>query len=400
VKSFIVYGLVAVVAVALVGVLAIYQMRGRIGPEDALFNGRITALQGAPSPGAEGPENLKVLTWNIHYGVGPKDDLHDRRSPEEVRAVLERIAAAIRQADPDIVLLQEVDFEADRSGGLDQLAFLQDRTKLPFSASIVTWNPRYVPFPYQDPKNWIGQVTSGQAVLSRFPLQQNRRRVLPQPAKNPFWYNWFYLHRSIQQVAVQISETRWIQVYNLHLEAFDGQNRQDQSRQVVEHVRGSLRPGEAMILGGDLNALPPEAPAHQAFLDEPELDYRFDDTIAHLRRELALTEAGGSHPSAQLTFPALKPNRRLDYLYASTTWELTAGGVVAQEDPPSDHLPVHMVLTTRGSERTKSPDDVGSQAPAEAALVPSSQIKAPSPVLPERLTGPVPVQGRPPRLGP
>ncbi len=399
IKSFLVYVLVSGVVLVLLSSLAIHQMRGRIGPKDAIFNGRISVLPGATPPGEMAPEQLKVLTWNIHYGVGPEDDQHDRRQPDEVLDTLGRIASAIQQMNPDIVLLQEVDFEADRSGGVDQLEWLQRATKMPYSASIVTWNPRYVPFPYQDPKNWIGQVTSGQAVLSRFPLQHNRRFVLPQPVKNPFWYNWFYLHRSVQQLDVQISARRWIKVYNLHLEAFDGTNRAKQSRIVVQQVRNSMKPGQEMILGGDLNALPPEASAHHGFSDEPDLDYRFDDTIAYLRRELNLQEAGAGVDHSQLTFPAKRPNRRLDYLYASNSWIVVGGGAVSQSDPPSDHLPVVMVLSTREPMGADRPTTQSSPDLRSGDLDPV-QIKAPDPVLPERLTGPVPAQGQPPRRSP
>ena len=41
---------------------------------------------------------VRVMTWNIHGGIGP-DGLHD----------LERMLAVIRRADPDILALQEVD---------------------------------------------------------------------------------------------------------------------------------------------------------------------------------------------------------------------------------------------------------------------------------------------------
>ena len=44
------------------------------------------------------PPTVRVMTWNIHGGIGP-DGVHD----------LERMLAVIQRADPDVLALQEVD---------------------------------------------------------------------------------------------------------------------------------------------------------------------------------------------------------------------------------------------------------------------------------------------------
>src|SRR5688500_14530278 len=58
-----------------------------------------------------------VLSWNIHAG---KDA--DRQDN------LERVATAIRESGADLVLLQEVDPNTERSGRVDQLAILERLT--------------------------------------------------------------------------------------------------------------------------------------------------------------------------------------------------------------------------------------------------------------------------------
>ena len=92
-------------------------------------------------------------------------------------------------------------------------------------------------------------------------------------------------------------------------------------------------------------------------------------------------------------------NRRLDYLYASNSWIVVGGGAVSQSDPPSDHLPVVMVLSTREPMGADRPTTQSSPDLRSGGLDPV-QIKAQDPVLPERLTGPVPAQGQPPRRSP
>ncbi len=45
---------------------------------------------------------VRVMTWNIHGGMGP-DGRHD----------LERILSLIRRADPDVLALQEIELAPD-----------------------------------------------------------------------------------------------------------------------------------------------------------------------------------------------------------------------------------------------------------------------------------------------
>lgn len=59
---------------------------------------------------------LSVLTWNIRHGLGI-----------DGRLDLDRVLAVIRQADPDIVFLNEVDRRMRRSGRIDQAAWLAAR---------------------------------------------------------------------------------------------------------------------------------------------------------------------------------------------------------------------------------------------------------------------------------
>ena len=67
----------------------------------------------------------------------------------------------------------------------------------------------------------IGQVYSGQAVLSRFRLRQPTRHALPQPTNNGRLYNLFYLHRAVQGVFAELGGGVELHILNAHLEAFD-----------------------------------------------------------------------------------------------------------------------------------------------------------------------------------
>ncbi|MCW2923255.1 MAG: metal-dependent hydrolase [Thermoleophilia bacterium] len=66
-------------------------------------------------------EHVRVMTWNLHGGMGGPKKFFS--SSEE----LDQLAAAIRREDPDVLLLQEVDRFAVRSNLTDTLSQLDDR---------------------------------------------------------------------------------------------------------------------------------------------------------------------------------------------------------------------------------------------------------------------------------
>ena len=66
---------------------------------------------------------MRIMSYNIHHGT----DLGGENT-------LTQIGDLIYDLDIEICFLQELDFSNDRSLGIDQLAFLSKRTKLPFTA--------------------------------------------------------------------------------------------------------------------------------------------------------------------------------------------------------------------------------------------------------------------------
>lgn len=290
-------------------------------------------------PPAAPPARLRVVAWNIAYGRGRQDDAGDLRSADTIRANLAGIARVLRDLHPDVVALQEVDFDSARTHGIDQVAWLAREAGYPWAARVETWTCRYVPYPYWPPSQHYGRMRSGQAVLSRFPIRSNVRRLLPQPP-NPFWYNWFYLHRALQHVELDLGGGVLLDVINVHTEAFHQRNREEQADRIAAYVR-TLPPARPRLLLGDFNAIPPEATLRRGFPDEPETDMTTDRTVATIR-SLGLLEA--LDPDAPLpdtfTFPADAPNRRLDYVWFSPSLRRLEGRVAREAGSLSDHLPV------------------------------------------------------------
>ncbi|MFC1715529.1 endonuclease/exonuclease/phosphatase family protein [Candidatus Poribacteria bacterium] len=96
---------------------------------------------------------IRVLSYNIRHGEGM-----DRRTD------LGRIARVIQSASPDVVSLQEVDYQMERTGGVDQAEDLAGLTgmNVAFGPAIIRRNGQY-----------------GNAVLSRHPVADVRNYPLP-----------------------------------------------------------------------------------------------------------------------------------------------------------------------------------------------------------------------------
>src|SRR5215467_8179763 len=167
----------------------------------------IVRIQGVP--GEEGSsirpssQELRIVTYNIGYASGVKNNTSQTLTRSEVEENLKAMAKALRELHPDLVCLQEVDFDAARTFRINEMETLARELQMPYAAYVLTWNKNYLPWPYWPPKGQFGRIVSGQAVLSRFPIEKQELLRFPKPPSNPFWYNWFYLNRIVQKVVLK-----------------------------------------------------------------------------------------------------------------------------------------------------------------------------------------------------
>jgi endonuclease/exonuclease/phosphatase family metal-dependent hydrolase len=306
-------------------------------------------LSGMVATSKDPPENatiLTVLSWNIAWGHGQGSEGTADYLPKDAaahRAALESIAATIRAVRADVVLLQEIDFGASRSHGTDQLRTLAELARLPYWARAESWRPRYVPFPYWPLSRQFGGMSSGGGVLSRWPIEANQVALLEKPAAQPWWYKLFYPHRYFQRVTISAGATR-LKFVNLHLEAFDRPNKALQARRLVKLMKESTPD----FVGGDFNMLPDGAIKRSGFANP--VDVYENDATAGIIAGAGMREAVGAATYLQkedtwFTFPASRPDRRLDYVYFDPKWTLISAEVVAPADRTvSDHLPFKAVF--------------------------------------------------------
>ena len=285
-------------------------------PEQAVIEYPLTS----PTAVQPGSNEIKVVTLNMGYASGDKNNRGAVLRKEEIRSNLEQIGKVLKKIAPDILLLQEVDFHSRRSLYFNQMEFLAKGLGMNYGAYAVTWNKNYVAWPYW-PLPWhFGRMVSGQAVLSRFPIKGQDILKFPKPKENPFWYNWFYLDRLVQRLEI-ISPRGTMEVYNLHLEAFSSKARRRQWTEVADWILVGTVP--IKIVGGDFN-----------------LRWGNPDTRSQLQafsRKTGLRISGTT--VEHLTFPSWNPVQRIDFIMSSPNLEETdfhvVKGLIA-----SDHMPV------------------------------------------------------------
>lgn len=230
---------------------------------------------------------LRILTYNIHHGVGVDEKLD-----------LDRIAKVIRSAEPDIVALQEVDSNTARTDRVDQPNRLAKLTgmQVVFGDNIPFQGGRY-----------------GNAVLTRLPVLRHTNHRLPS----------FYdgEQRGVLEVEVQppgLAEP--LLFLATHLDYRRGSKERLASAQQL-NAWAAERIDAPAILAGDLNAEP----------GSPTLR-----TLAEHWQATA--------PDDLFTFPVEQPSKQIDYILVrpATRWRLIEATVL-DESTASDHRPVLVV---------------------------------------------------------
>ena len=291
-------------------------------------------------------DEITVVSYNIGYLSGLANAAYVPAEGEEPNQLqgqaffeqnLETAIATLRPLQPDLLAMQEIDINSNRSYHVHQVNALADGLKFPVGSSVISWNKRYVPFPLWPPSEHFGQVVAAQAVLSRFPIENNERVVLEKVASNPFFYNALYLDRLAQVTTLRVNQQPVILI-NIHLEAFDNPTRVNQTN-YVKALAENYAKEYPVLLVGDFNSA----------VNRPEEgDIK---SIELMNQSSVLTPAipiGQYSDPAQATYPSNKPAYKLDYIfYTPATIEMIEARVMSELGQTSDHLPIAMKFRLR-----------------------------------------------------
>ncbi len=315
----------------------------------------VACAPGAPAlrPG----DTVRVMTWNVQYMAGkghvffydvPGDSGPDDRPTEaDVRTTLAGVARVIREEDPDVLLLQEVDEGAARTGGMDQLAELRKLLPAEYRchASAWYWKAAYVPHPRI--RSSVGMKLS---ILSRHRISAARRHQLALMPNDPVTRQ-FHLRRAVLEADLPVEGGRPLSAMSTHLEAFSAGSRtmDEQVAQVDSLLAARAAEGRPFVIGGDFNLLP-DASSYAAIHPEQRSYYNPVTEIAPLfarwRAVPSKEEATGPERARWFTHIPNDPriarlDRTLDYLFFPRDAALGRYHVRQRDaDRLSDHVPV------------------------------------------------------------
>ena len=171
-------------------------------------------------------QKIKVMSWNVQYMAGKNHvffyDLLDGSGPDsrpsatDIAATLQAAALIIRQENPDIILLQEVDDGARRTDYQDQLVRLLELLPADYRhhTSTFYWKSSFVPHP-----SIMGPVGMKLATISKYQITQALRHQLPLRNVNAL-RQWFEIKRAVLETRLPIRNQRDFVVMNTHLSAY------------------------------------------------------------------------------------------------------------------------------------------------------------------------------------
>ena len=205
----------------------------------------------------EAGKTLTLVSWNCGYGaLGDNADFFmDGGSSvytadkDRVQQNLAGICDTLKEMDPDLVILQEVDINSARSYGTDERTVLHGAMPDGTEAFAYNFNALYVPYPIPP----IGHVESGLYTLSRADIREAQRISLPCPFSWPVRV--VNLKRCLLVSRIPLADTgRELVVVNLHLEAYDsGEGKEAQTEKLLDLLQAEYDRGNYVIAGGDFN---------------------------------------------------------------------------------------------------------------------------------------------------
>ena len=224
---------------------------------------------------------IKVMTFNTQHCLGYVSREID----------FNLMAEAIKSCAPDVVGLNEMRGEGSHEEYTAQVERLRELTgmKYCYFAKAIEFSRG----PY------------GNGLLSNIPIL--KAESVPVPDPSPRGYDGYYETRCVLRAELEGGITVLVSHFGLN---------PDEAENAVKTVLAEL-PAEKGIFMGDLNL-------------QPE-----DPLLAPLRARLQ--DTADAMTEEKLSFPSDVPDRKIDYIFATPDWQVTAADI--PEIVASDHRP-------------------------------------------------------------
>jgi endonuclease/exonuclease/phosphatase family metal-dependent hydrolase len=254
--------------------------------------------------------NISILNLNMMHGRNTKTPVWPVFVPKEkVMANIHQIAELIKQYNPDIVTLQEVDKNSVSNGKVDELKELNAILGYPYTAY---GNHFHTPF-----------ATFGTAILSKFPLHNTKSHRFPIAFPTP--------RKGYLLTEVEVSPGRRVLLSSVHTTWINILYPDTRTLQ-LQHILKNVLQRHAMpiIMSGDFNDTIHDNPNRRVedFMDRLSLC-----TYKPLSHELS-------------TFPSDNPKNRIDWIMVSHDFEFET--YESHHVLLSDHLPIYAKIILKG----------------------------------------------------
>ena len=239
---------------------------------------------------------LRVFVYNIHHAEGVDGEVD-----------IERIADVIRQKDPHLVALNEVDVNIERSGNVDIMEILSESLEMEpmFGKNLNHEGGEY-----------------GNGILTNLLLFSSENLHLERAEEGE--------QRGLLQTEVEFNGVR-IAFMTTHLDHQSDSNRQLAVQQISEFKEN--HPDMPIIIVGDFNATPDNDIIGQ-------MNVHFNDAWVEV----------GEGQGYTIPVPKSATNRRIDYIFYSNIMVEDGGPILRPihmeviNSIASDHLPVYGVF--------------------------------------------------------
>ena len=202
-------------------------------------------------------EELTLVTYNVGFGAYSDDFSFFMDGGEHGKALSKQavedntagIIETLSRAEPDLLLLQEVDIKGTRSYGVDQNAMLIEAFDGFECITAVNYDSPYFLYPLHDP---TGKNKSCIMTLSRFSIVNATRYSLPVESS---LYRYLDLDRAYSITRMYTDSGKVLSLFNLHLSAYtaDGRIADEQLEILLAAMTAEYEKGNYVIAAGDFN---------------------------------------------------------------------------------------------------------------------------------------------------
>lgn len=209
-------------------------------------------------------EEYRLVCWNIGFGAYEDDFSFFMDggteswawSEERLAENLDEIGQTLAALEPDIRLLQEVDFDSTRTYHVNEADILRNFSLGGFglnettdSVFAVNYHSPFLFYPFDQPH---GSSNSGLLTISSLTVESALRRSLPIETGVTKFLD---LDRCYSVSRIPVENGKTLCLYNLHLSAYtsDGTIADEQLSLLLDDMQAEYAAGNYVVGGGDFN---------------------------------------------------------------------------------------------------------------------------------------------------